>query len=76
MKYEVLNATQAETLTIFTEHYGVSLTELQSKEGQELDDTCLDLARSFGESLANNFVNEDTGNLARAFKALALGGSI
>lgn len=75
-RFGILNATQAESLTIFTEHFGVTLTELQSKEGRELDVLCFELAKMFRESLSNNFVNEDTGDLARAYKALAFGGSI
>ena len=75
-RFGVLNGTQAESLMIFAAHNGVSLSDLQSKEGRELDALCYELAKEFCESLRNNFVYEDTGDIARAYKALAFGGSI
>lgn len=76
MRFSELTYTQAETFAIFAEHFGVSISELQSKEGDDLDATCYELAEKFHESLANNFVYEYIDDLARGFKALAYGGSI
>lgn len=76
MKYGVLNVSQADSMAIFAEHNGVSITELQAKEGRDLNATCYKLAESFQISLANNFVYEDIEDLTRAYKALAFGGSI
>lgn len=75
-KFGILNEAQAETLTIYAEHYGVSLSYLQSTDGKHLSVLCFELAKMLHESLANNFAYEYTGDLTRAYKALAYGGSI
>lgn len=75
-KFGILNETQAETLTIFANHFGVSLSYLQSSDGKYLDALCYELAKKLSESLARNFAYEQVSDLARAYKALAYGGSI
>jgi len=75
-KYAVLNVTQATTFAIFAEHYGVSLDYLQSREGEELDALCYELAENLRDSLANHFVYKDVNDLSRGYKALSNGGSI
>lgn len=75
-RFGVLNITQATSLALFAANNGVSLLDLQSKEGRELDALCYELAKDFCVSLRNNFVFEDAGDIARAYKALAFGGSI
>ena len=75
-RFGILNGTQAKTLTIFAEHNGVSLSELQSKSGRELNALCFELAKELQCSMSNGFVSENVGDLARAYKSLAYGGSI
>lgn len=75
-RFGVLNGTQAKSLVLFAEHKGISLSGLQAKEGRELNIACFELAKLFQRSLRNGFVTENVGDLARAYKALAYGGSI
>ena len=75
-RFATLNATQAETLAIFAAHHGVSLNELQSLEGRELNATCFELAEKLRKSLSKHFVKENVSDLARGYKALSNGGSI
>ena len=75
-RFGVLNGTQVDTLTIFAQHFGVRLDELRSLRGRELNAMCFKLACKYTSYLRNHFITENVGDIARAYKALANGGSI